>query len=134
MSHSAWPSMVWQTYDYYFDPTAAYFACKKASEPIHIQWNPVFDSIEVVNNNGRNRVGLTAKAQLINMDGSVQWEKEIKLDSNEDTTTECFKLEFVESLSAAHFIKLTLTEGDKTISENFYWRGLEDGNYQAKLR
>ena len=35
MSHPAWPSMVWQTYDYYFDPTAA-FACKKASEPLHI--------------------------------------------------------------------------------------------------
>jgi len=34
-------------------------------------------------------------------------------------------------LSAVHFIKLTLKEGDKTISENFYWRGLEAGNYQA---
>ena len=25
MTHPAWPSMVWQTYDYYFEPTAAYF-------------------------------------------------------------------------------------------------------------
>jgi hypothetical protein len=49
--------MIWQTYDYYFDPTAAYFGCKKASEPIHIQWNPVYhipwnpvyDVVEVVN-------------------------------------------------------------------------------------
>jgi len=30
-----------------------------------------------------------------------------------------------------HFIKLTLKEGDKTISDNFYWRGQVDGNYQA---
>jgi len=131
MSHSAWPSMVWQTYDYYFEPTAAYFGCKKASEPIHIQWNPVYDEIEVVNNNGKDRVELTAKAQLINMDGSVQWEKETGFDSNEDSTVKCFKLEFQKSLSSVHFIKLTLKEGDKTISENFYWRGLEDGNYQA---
>lgn len=29
MSHSCWPSMVWQTYDYYFEPTAAYFAIKR---------------------------------------------------------------------------------------------------------
>jgi hypothetical protein len=49
MSHPAWPSMTWQTYDWYFEPTAAYFGCKKASEPIHIQWNPSDDSIEVVN-------------------------------------------------------------------------------------
>jgi hypothetical protein len=131
MSHPAWPSMVWQTYDYYFEPTAAYFGCKKASEPVHIQWNPVFDSVEVVNYNGKDRVGLTAKAQLFNMDGSVQWEKESGLDCKEDSTIKCFKLEFPKSLSSVHFIKLTLREGDKIISENFYWRGLEDGNYQA---
>ncbi len=39
MSHSCWPSFVWQTYDYFFEPTAAYYGCKKGSEPLHIQWN-----------------------------------------------------------------------------------------------
>jgi hypothetical protein len=131
MSHPAWPSMVWQTYDWYLDPTAAYFGCKKASEPIHIQWNPVFDEIEVVNYNARDRTGLTAKAQLINMDGSVQWEKKTGLNCREDSTAKCFKLEFPKSLSSVHFIKLTLIEDDKTISENFYWRGVEEGNFQA---
>jgi beta-galactosidase/beta-glucuronidase len=131
MSHPAWPSMVWQTYDYYLEPTAAYFGCKKACEPIHIQWNPVFDNIEVVNNNAGRKTGLTAKAQLLNMDGSVQWEKETRLNCKEDSTTICFKLEFLKSLTPVHFIKLTLKEGDKTISDNFYWRGQVDGNYQA---
>lgn len=131
MSHSAWPSMVWQTYDYYFEPTAAYFACKKASEPIHIQWNPVYDEIEVVNYNGRNRTGLIAKTQVINMDGSVKWEKEKVIDSNEDTTEILFKMEYPDSLSSVYFIKLSLKDGDQIISENFYWRGIEDGNYQA---
>ena len=131
MSHSAWPSMVWQTYDYYFEPTAAYFGCKKASEPVHIQWNPVYDSIEVVNLHGRIQTGLTARAQLINMDGQVQWEKEASLNSDEDTTEKLFKLEFPESLSSVHFIKLVLIKRDKVLSENFYWRGLENGNYQT---
>lgn len=131
MSHPAWPSMVWQTYDYYLEPTAAYFGCKKASEPIHIQWNPVYDDIEIVNYSARNKKNLSAKAQLINMDGSVQWEKTTGLDSDEDTTIKCFKLLFPESLSKVYFIKLTLKEENQIISENFYWRGLEDGNYQA---
>ncbi|WP_297095689.1 discoidin domain-containing protein [uncultured Draconibacterium sp.] len=131
MSHSAWPSMVWQTYDYYFEPTAAYFGCKKACEPIHIQWNPVTDEIEVVNNFGRDRSGLSVKAELINMDGTVVWESDAKIDSKEDSTEKCFKLEFPDNLSDVHFIKLKLTENDKVISENFYWRGLEEGNYQA---
>ena len=61
MSHSCWPSMVWQTYDYYFEPTAAYFAIKKASEPLHIQWNPATDEVEVVNYSAGTHKGLTAK-------------------------------------------------------------------------
>ena len=120
-----------QTYDWDFDPTGAYFGCKKASEPLHIQWNPVFDTIEVVNLHAGNLTGLLARAQLINMDGSVQWEKEVILDSNEDTTEKLFNLEFPESLSATHFIKLTLMKGDQLLSDNFYWRGVEEGNYQA---
>ena len=57
---SRWPSFVWQTYDYYFEPTAAYFGAKKASEPLHIQWNPVTDNVEVVNYSGGDARGLTA--------------------------------------------------------------------------
>lgn len=130
MSHSCWPSMVWQTYDYYFEPTAAYFAIKKASEPLHIQWNPVTDEVEVVNYSGGNRKGLTAKAQVLNMDASVAWEKEVVIDSNEDTTNKCIKLEFPENLSKVHFIKMVLTENGEVVSENFYHRSLEENNYQ----
>ena len=131
MTHPAWPSMVWQTYDYYFEPTAAYFGCKKASEPLHIQWNPVTDEIEVVNYSAGVRNGLTAKAQIINMDGSISWENEVSVDSKEDTTNKCMKLDFPASVSSAHFVKLTLTENGKIVSDNFYLRGVEEGNYQA---
>ena len=54
-----WPSFVWQTYDYYLDPTAGYFGAKKASEPLHIQWNPVTDNVEVVNYSAGDAPGLT---------------------------------------------------------------------------
>ena len=75
MSHPAWPSLTWQTYDYFLEPTAAYFGAKKASEPLHIQWNPVTESVEVVNYSGGNHKGLTAHAEIRNLDGTVQWEK-----------------------------------------------------------
>ncbi len=131
MSHPAWPSMVWQTYDYYLEPTAAYFGCKKASEPIHIQWNPVFDNIEVVNYSAGNRTGLTAEAMILNMDGSVQWEKKVDLNCREDSTAICFRLDFPKNLTPVHFIKLKLTKGADLISDNFYWRGTEEGNFRA---
>ncbi len=130
MSHPAWPSMVWQTYDYYLDPTAAYFGCKKACEPIHIQWNPVFNDIEVVNYSAGNKSGLTAKAMIFDMDGSVKWHKGVNIVCSEDSTVTCFRLEFPKNISPVHFIKLTLAEGDKVISDNFYWRGKEEGNFR----
>ncbi|HKR28389.1 MAG TPA: hypothetical protein VJS11_13090, partial [Acidobacteriaceae bacterium] len=37
MSHRAWPSILWQTYDYFFDTDAGYFGAKKGAEPLHIQ-------------------------------------------------------------------------------------------------
>lgn len=131
MSHSCWPSMVWQTYDYYFEPTAAYFAIKKASEPLHIQWNPATDEVEVVNYHAGLRPGLKARVQVLNMDATVAWEKEVTVDSREDTTEKCIKLEFPDGLSQVHFIKLMLEENGKAVSENFYHRSKVENNYQA---
>lgn len=130
MSHSCWPSMVWQTYDYYFEPTAAYFGIKKACEPLHIQWNPATDEVEVVNYSAGNRKNLIAKVQVLNMDATVAWEKEINIDSNEDTTNKCIKLEFPKTLSKVHFIKMWLYEDGKLVSDNFYHRSFEGNNYQ----
>jgi len=131
MSHPTWPSFVWQTYDYYFEPTAAYFGLKKASEPLHIQWNPLTDSVEVVNYNGGDVTGLTAQVEIRNMDGSTQWQKSATLDSKEDSVESPIKLEYPATLTPVHFIRLKLTRGTSVVSDNFYLRGAEEGNYRA---
>ena len=131
MSHPAWPSMTWQTYDWYFEPNGSYFGCKKGAEPLHIQWNPAENVIEVVNYNGGNRTGLKAQALIMNMDGTVKWTREAVVDSKEDSTLKCFEIEFAEDLSDVHFIKLYLTKDGKTLSDNFYINGKEYGNHQA---
>ena len=132
MSHPAWPSMVWQTYDYYFEPTGAYFGSKKACEPLHILWNPLHDDIEVVNYHAGLRRGLTASCDLVNLDGFVVWSREAPLDICEDETVVCFPLEFPAELTEVYFIRLRLTDAAGTVlSENLYWRGREEGNLKA---
>jgi hypothetical protein len=131
MSHSCWPSLVWQTYDYYFEPTAAYFGAKKATEPLHIQWNAANDNVEVVNYSAGAAPSLTARAQLLNSDGAVKWEKSATLDSAEDTMAAPFKMEYPGGLTPVHFLRLELRQGQKLVSENFYWRGVEEENYRA---
>jgi beta-galactosidase/beta-glucuronidase len=131
MSHPTWPSFVWQTYDYYFDPSAAYFGAKLACEPLHIQWNQADDTIEVVNYSGGNSTGLAAKVEVLNMDGSAKWVKSATLDSAEDSVATLFKMEYPAGVSPVHFLRLRLTQGDKLVSQNFYWRGVEESNYRA---
>ena len=132
MSHPAWPDFVWQTYDWYLDPTAGYFGAKKASEPLHIQWNLATDTVEVVNYSGRAAGGLTAEAEILNLDGkTVKWKKAAAVESAEDSCATPFKLEFPDGLSPVFFVRLKLTRGSDLISENFYWHGTEDGNYLA---
>ncbi|MFP5234966.1 MAG: glycosyl hydrolase 2 galactose-binding domain-containing protein [Acidobacteriota bacterium] len=129
MSHPAWPSILWQTYDYFFDTDAAYYAVKKASEPLHIQWNAASDAVEVVNYSAGNQSGLTARAEVIDIDGTVKWQKSAMLDSREDSTVSPITMQYPAGLARTHFIRLTLLKGDKVLSTNFYLHGTTPEDY-----
>ncbi len=131
MSHCSWPSLLWQTYDYFFDPDAGYFGAKKGAEPLHIQWNAATDAVEVVNYNALQVRGLSAHAEILNMDGTLKWQKTQTLDSAEDTTVSPMKLEYAPDLTPVHFIRLTLAHGTDIVSTNFYLRGVQENDYRA---
>ena len=132
MTHPAWPSMVWQTYDYYFEPTAAFFGCRKACEPIHILLNSYNRTIEAVNYRAGDRACLTATARILRMDGSEAWSKQWQGDLKEDSTVTCFPLEVPGDITDVYFVKLSLTDAEgKVLSDNFYWQGKEEGNLKA---
>ncbi len=138
MSHPSWPSFVWQTYDYYLDPTAAYFACRKACEPLHIQRNAATNMVEVVNYRAGLQNGLTARAELITQIGEVKWSKECQINIGEDQTQKCFDLpqdaSTLSSLTDTYFIRLFIKDNDNNVlSENIYWIGKEEGNLKSLL-
>jgi hypothetical protein len=122
---------VWQTYDYYFEPTAAYFGCKKGSEPLHIQWNRYADTIEVVNYSAGDVRGLSARVELLNVDGAKMQDRSSALNSSEDSVVTCLRMEYPDKLSPVHFLRLTLTRGVEVLSSNLYMRGTEEDNYRA---
>ena len=132
MSHPAWPSLVWQTYDYYLEPTAAYFACKKACEPIHILLNPLTETVEAVNWYSSPAGRFHAQAELFGMDGRLLWTGGADIDLAPDETVSCFPVAYPEDRPEVCFVRLVLTGSDGTpVSENVYWRGREEGNLQA---
>ena len=109
MSHPCWPSMVWQTYDYYLEPTAAYFGVKHACEPLHVQWNPVSNSVEVVNRSAGHQEG-TVKASIINLDGGTVWEQIQGYICDEDMTLDMMQVEVPIDIAGTYFLRLTLTD------------------------
>jgi hypothetical protein len=136
MSNPAWPSLTWNTYDYYMEPTAAYFACRKACEPVHIQWNIATNSVKAVNCTSKELKGLTAEASIYNLDGSLFQTKSAKLDCPANSAHECLTLfvpgeDKMESLSDLHFIQLALKDGSGALlSSNFYWRSKTEWKYE----
>lgn len=129
MSHSSWPSLTWQTYDYYFDPTAAYFGCKEACQPLHIQWNAYTDSIEVVNYSVPDGSDLTAVMKVLNLNGKVLLEeREFDLNCPEDSTISLFPVAQPQRAGGVYLISLELRRGENLISRNSYWRGRKKGD------
>jgi hypothetical protein len=124
MSQSAYPSLVWQTYDFYYDLTGSYWGAKSACEPVHIYWNEDDDRIRVSNLSGKDVNNLTAEASIYNMDGTRQFYKTARISSSATAVATAFTLTYPSTLSDVHFIKLALKNiAGKVVSENFYWRG-----------
>ncbi len=103
MSQSAYPSFVWQTYDYYYDLTGAYWGVKKACEPVHIQWSYADNSVKVINTTREDHPGLQAEATVYNMDGKLQrsYTKAATVNAAKNGTADCFELNFsIDNLAA----------------------------------
>lgn len=96
MSQSAYPSMVWQTYDYYYDLTGAYWGVKSACEPLHILWDPTTNSVKVTNTTATDYKNLQAEAAVYNIDGKevAKFRQSATMDSYSDTATESFVIPF----------------------------------------
>ena len=135
MSHPTWPSMVWQTYDYYFEPTAAYFGTKKACEPLHVQWNALTDSVEIVNRTASEQKNLAVEARLFDKNGRELACEDCIIDVKSDETRPAMPIPSLTSLLSTEkvgFLRFSLrNEAVELLSENTYICAAETGNYQA---
>lgn len=126
--NATWPQVLWQIYDWFLNPNAAYFYTKKALEPVHIQLNENNFTVSVINTNHRAHNNLTANVRVLNSDMKMKWEKEVRFDIEENRYKELFKLPELKGLTPVYFIKLVLKDvKGNVVSDNFYWfSSLED--------
>ncbi|MFC0110219.1 discoidin domain-containing protein [Kibdelosporangium aridum] len=133
MSHPAWHSTVWQTYDYDMDVNGSYYGSRKGCEQRHIQANPQTWQVMAVNHTGTALTGVTVKAQLHGLDGKpIGAPQEQKLDVAPTSTTSAFTVPFEDAHPAFHLLRLTMTDArGAVISENMYWRYRTDTSMRA---
>ncbi len=130
MSHPAWLSLICQTYDYYFEPTAAYFAFKNGSEPLHILWRADNNKIQVANNTLQHKGTLKASIEIYDFSGKKVYNEEVEREIPANSITDFSTLKLPENISKVHFIKLQLLDKKGIVlSRNFYWNSTEYQNY-----
>ncbi|SEG06717.1 F5/8 type C domain-containing protein [Actinacidiphila yanglinensis] len=124
MSHPAWYSTVWQTYDYDLDVNGFYHGARKACEPLHVQLRPADGQITAVNHTTAALVGATATATTYDLLGNRLADPvTATVDVAPSATAAGPTAAFTADLPALHLLRLELTAADGTkLSENTYWR------------
>jgi exo-1,4-beta-D-glucosaminidase len=122
MLNNAWPSIIWNLYDYYLVPGGAYFGSKKACEQLHVQYSYDDDSVAVVNGYDHAFAGASVTATILDIKAEIKARQDVKLDIPADSSVQPMKLSRVNDISATYFLKLELHDASgKLVSGNFYW-------------
>lgn len=128
MTQSAWPALICQLYDYYFEPTAAYFGAKEGAKPLHIFWDSNADTIKAANDTLNDQSDLTARARAYDLDGREMWRKSMLLDLPAECVKNCFAIQRPPDPSEVFFIKLQLCRDKKVLDDNVYWSSSKNGS------
>ncbi|PTM96938.1 discoidin domain-containing protein [Streptomyces sp. VMFN-G11Ma] len=132
MSHPAWYSTVWQTYDYDFDVNGAYYGARKASEPVHVQVGPD-GRVIAVNHTPHALTGATVSARRYDLAGHAHGpEQRGSVDVARSSTADAFTLDDQDGLPALHLLRLRLADAHgRLLSENTYWQYGKPEDMQA---
>jgi exo-1,4-beta-D-glucosaminidase len=120
--NSAWPSLIWQHYDYSLRPGGAYFGAKKACEPLHVQYSYDDRSICVINSLYVSFNDFNVSAEVYNLDMTEKYSHTTTIDVEPDSSNRVFTVPSLEGLTTTYFLKLKLEDSSgNLVSSNFYW-------------
>ncbi|GHH83479.1 hypothetical protein GCM10018793_45680 [Streptomyces sulfonofaciens] len=124
MSHPAWHSTVWQTYDYDFDVNGTYYGARTACEPLHVQADPQEWRVIAVNHTSRAVRGATVRARVHDLAGRQLGSTLSKtVDVASAATAPAFTAGWTDGLPDLHLLRLTMEDSSgRLLSQNTYWR------------
>jgi hypothetical protein len=120
--NKAWPSLQWELYGYDLGQSGVYFGAKKANEAVHIMYSYDNGSVKIANLTNETRRGLHAKAEFIDLDGSVRGVSQADVATLAGQDVQQVLTPAVPAgIATTPFLRLTLTQGGRPVSRNVYW-------------
>ncbi len=121
--NAAFPSVIWQIYDWYLEPNAGYYFMQNACEPVHVQMNEDDSAIVVVNRSYVSRTRLRYQVELFSLEGKSVYKKSDLLDIGATTVKQVLTLNHeLQGRSGIYFLVLNLTDAaGHAVSHNVYW-------------
>jgi len=128
--NAAFPSVIWQIFDWYQEPNAGYYFMQNACEPVHIQLNALDYKVTVINRTYKSMPNLSVQADVYGTDSKLLFQQTNKLSLAASDVKELFSLSKVLAESKdVNFVVLNLKNAlGKVISHNVYWLAADD-NY-----
>ncbi|HEX3913363.1 MAG TPA: LamG-like jellyroll fold domain-containing protein [Steroidobacteraceae bacterium] len=136
MTHPSWPSNTWQIYSSDYDTAAAYYAVKKACEPVHAQLDLPDFTLAVVNISRLPHSQLSLRTRIVSLDNRLLAQRTDPVAVAENSVVNVGKLDLQPILEreALVLVKLTLTDSaGATLSDNLYWQGRDAASHRRLL-
>jgi len=130
--NAAFPSVVWQVFDWYLEPNAGYYFMQNAIEPLHVQLNLLNSNVTVLNRTYHSYSNYTVQADVFGIDSKSIFHQTAKVSLVPTDVKELFSLQkALTETPGVKFVVLNMKDAaGKVISHNVYW--LEaDNNYKA---
>jgi exo-1,4-beta-D-glucosaminidase len=122
MLNTAWPKMYWQLYDKYLTPNGAFYAARKACEPLHILYNYSDRCIYIANDYLMAFRNLKATIRVLDINSMEVLNRSMKIDAESESSAIIFELPDFVDISTTYFLDLRLSnEKGIEIDNNFYW-------------
>ena len=130
--NAAFPSVMWQVYDWYLEPNAGYYFMQNACEPIHVQLNAINNTVTVINRTYHPISNLVIQAEVFGMNSKPLLRQTARINLSASVVKESFSLSHALTESKGiSFVVLNLKDaGGKIISHNVYWLAT-DNNFTA---
>ena len=127
MLNSAWPEMYWQLYDTFLQPNGAFYAVKKACNPIHAIYRYDFNDIYLGNEDLNDATNLTVKIKAYDIHSKEIFSDEWKGDITTNTSKFIYKFPEIDNLTPVYFIDLRVyDENNLEVDNSIYWLSLKE--------